>query len=287
MNFPQQKTIIIKIGTTSITKEKPAAAINLQGKAIVNVGINYQVLGSIASTAAKLHDTGYKVIIVSSGAMGLGVAKLGAGKLKERLEQSDKLSLTSFKQALTAVGQVDLMNAYETIFSNHKTHVGQVLITHKGLDDTERNENIKRTLEKLLALDVVPIINANDTVSSSEIEYGDNDSLSARVAVLMGAERLIIVSDAQGLYDSDPNLNPNAKLISEVREINNQIKSIAGESASTAGLGGMKSKIAAAEICINNNVAVDILGINEIEKIPLFINGALNKLNGTHFLVKS
>lgn len=278
-----QGIIILKIGTSSITKEKPACAVNLQGKAIVNVGINYQVLNDLAQVAADLKKQGYQVIIVSSGAMGLGVAKLGPEKLKEKLETiCETPNLVSFKQALTAVGQVDLINAYETVFSNYQTHVGQVLVTHKGLDDTERNECIHQTLENLLALDIVPIINANDAVSSSELEYGDNDSLSARVAVLIRAQRVFVVSEAKGLYDDDPRVNHQAKIIPLVKNID-EVRSFAHESTSTAGLGGMKSKVEAAEICVRNGVAVDIIGVDKISCITDYVAGKVKQPLGTHF----
>lgn len=278
------KTIILKIGTSSITKENPVMVQHLSGKPIVSVGVNYQVVNALASTAVKLKHSGYQVIIVSSGAMGLGVARLGVDKLKARLEElADNPAITSFKQALTAVGQIELMNAYENVFRFHDIHVGQLLITHAGLDDTTQNPNIKSSLEKLFALDVIPVINANDPVASSEIEYGDNDSLAARIAVLIEAERLFILSDANGLYDSDPRINPEAKLIPVVTKIDNYVQSIAGESQSTAGLGGMKSKIAAAAICTENGTAVNILGITEIEKIPDYLKGN-SDIQGTYFV---
>lgn len=277
------KIIILKIGTNSITREKPACAVNLQGKPIVNVGINYQVLNELAQAAADLKQQGFQVIIVSSGAMGLGVAKLGPETLKEKLEQfCDSPDLVSFKQALTAVGQVDLMNAYATVFSNYQAFVGQVLVTHKGLDDTERNETLAATIRRMLMLDIVPIVNANDSVSSSELDYGDNDSLAARVAVLSKANRLVIISDADGLYDNDPRLDPNATLIKEVTKIED-VKAFAHETTSTAGLGGMKSKVAAAEICVDNGIAVDIVGVASISKIAAYINGVDHGIPGTHF----
>ncbi|MDA0772403.1 MAG: glutamate 5-kinase [Cyanobacteria bacterium] len=277
------KIIILKIGTNSITREKPACAVNLQGKPIVNVGINYQVLNELAQTADDLRKQGFEVIIVSSGAMGLGVAKLGPETLKEKLEQiCESPDLVSFKQALTAVGQVDLMNAYTTVFSNYHAFVGQVLVTHKGLDDTERNETLAATIRRMLLLDIIPIVNANDAVSASELEYGDNDSLAARVAVLSKASRLVVISDADGLYDNDPKLDPNAKLIKEVTKIED-VKAFAHESSSTAGLGGMKSKVAAAAICVDNGIAVDIVGVASLSKIAAYISGADQEIPGTHF----
>lgn len=258
------KIIIIKIGSSSITHG-------------CERGISYKILNQLAAATATLREADYKVVIVTSGAMRLGLLKLG----RETIPNQDTVS---FKQALTAVGQIELMDAYREVFKHYDAHVGQVLITHKGLDDTERNETIGKTLTKMFEIDIVPILNANDTVSSQELVYGDNDSLSARIAVLLKAQRLIILSDVDGLYDKDPNLHEDAKLIQEVKNINAEIKSMAHETSSKSGMGGMRSKIQAAEICNNNKIAVDILAVTKLNEIPnLVIKDSKNL--GTHFLV--
>lgn len=267
-------TIVIKIGTTSITKG-------------CDKGVNLDVISQLANAAAELKKNNFQVTIVSSGAMGLGVAKLGREKLEEQLNQDpcDNPSMTIYKQALTSVGQVELMNAYQAAHEKLGLHVGQVLVTHAGLDDTHRNETIKTTIEKMFELNLIPVINANDTVTSSEIEYGDNDSLSARIATLLGAEKLFILSDVDGLYDKDPNKNPDAKLLSEVKDIDGYVKSIAGESASGSGLGGMKSKIDAVELCMSKGIESYILKNTQIAEIPSLVLGTSGNNIGTRFIV--
>jgi len=267
--------IIIKIGTSAITKGS-------------HKGINFMVLNRLAAVAAKLQEDGFKVLIVSSGAKGLGLAKLGAKFFEDKIKASPdhKGVTTSYKQALTAVGQVELMKAYENVFRYCDIHIGQVLITHKGLDDTERNETIKNTLAKMLELDILPVINANDTVSSKELEYGDNDSLAARIGVLVKASKLIILSDVHGFYDKDPNKFSDAKLLTRIEKITPELKALAGDSSSS-GTGGMSSKVEAAETCINSGIGVEILHIDYIEQIPEIISGNLEQgtIPRTVFLV--
>lgn len=265
--------IVIKIGTTSITKG-------------CDKGVNLDVITQLANTAAKLKEKNFQVVIVSSGAMGLGVAKLGREKLEEQLNQDpcESSSMTIYKQALTSIGQIELMNAYQAAHEKLGLHVGQVLVTHAGLDDTNRNETIHSTIEKMFDLNLIPVINANDTVTSSEITYGDNDSLSARISVLLGAEKLFILSDVDGLYDKDPNKFSDAKLINEIKDIDGYVKSIAGESASGSGLGGMKSKIDAVELCMNKGIESYILKNTQIAEIPSLAFGASKDNIGTRFL---
>lgn len=272
MTTTKDKIITLKIGTTSITKG-------------CERGVNQEVIAQLAKVSLILKSKSYKVIIVSSGAMGLGIAKLGTERIMEQLGENPckSRSMTSYKQALTSVGQVELMNNYQKAFEINGAFVGQVLITHAGLDDTNRNETIKETIKKMFELDLTPIINANDTVSSKEIEYGDNDSLSARVSVLMNAEKLFILSDVDGLYDKDPNKNPDAKLLSVVEDVDAYVKSIAGESASGSGLGGMKSKVDAIELCVRNGIESYILKNDKIEKIPSLVESSLHNDFCTYF----
>ncbi len=277
MNIKQYKIIVLKIGTTSITQGRPSAS-------GISTGLNFRVINELALATVELRELGYQVIIVSSGAMGLGVAKLGYEKLSNQITSlTGTPDFTSFKQALTAVGQIELMNAYENVFKFYDLHAGQVLIAHAAKDAEDHNKTVKGTLEKLLALGVIPVINANDTVSSSEIEFGDNDSLSARIATIVNAERLVIISDACGLYDSDPRVNPQAQLIKRVAQIDSSTHALAGGSSSGAGLGGMKSKITAAEICLNQGTAVDIIGVKDIAQIPALVNNPELEINGTRF----
>ena len=246
-NIMNSNTVVIKIGTASITDPK--------------TGVDLEAINNLARASAELKSQGYRVIIVSSGAMSLGIKKLG-------LESNSHSDNSSFKQALTAVGQVDLVNAYENIFKYYGYHVGQVLTTHQGLEDKSRYESIYNTIENLFELDIIPIINANDPVTPSEIDYGDNDSLSAKIAVLAKASHLILITDSGALYDSDPSQNPEAQLISKVSEINNEILAMAGTSSSNVGMGGMKSKIEAAQICMDHGIRSLITGKAKILQLP-------------------
>lgn len=242
-----KKTIVLKIGTTSITKN-------------CDQGVNLDVLESLAKASCKIIKNGYNVVIVSSGAMGLGLSRLGAKTLENKLGVNPcKSNLTSYKQALTAVGQVELMKEYQKLFSKESIEVGQVLVTHTGIKDEHRNSTLKETIEKLFELNVVPIINANDTVSPKQILSGDNDSLAARVAILLEAEKLFLLTDVDGLYTKDPNKHKDAKLIENIERIDNEVLKIAGDSNSLVGTGGMRSKLNAAEICQEKGIHVEIL----------------------------
>lgn len=274
---PKIKPVIIKIGTSSLTGRK-------RGE-----NINFEVLNSIADLVYEIRsrsdaDNHYKPIIVSSGAMNLGIAKLGI----ENLPNNNDESLISFKQALTAVGQIELMNAYEMIFKNkYSLHVGQVLVTQKGLEIQDRGEILKHTFEKIFELDIIPIINANDTVTDTEIKFGDNDSLSAMVAVLLKAHKLFIMTDCEGLYNSDPHKNPFAKLISKVDEVTEDLKDSVGNSKNSVGMGGMYSKILAGEICMKGGVEMQILNINKLNRIPEILFSEEEIEIGTKFSCKN
>jgi glutamate 5-kinase len=265
------KKIVIKIGTSSLTGRQRGEP------------INFQVLNKLATATMEIQKEGIKVIIVSSGAMGLGVAKLGLENIELSLGNHNAHDIVVFKQALTAVGQVELMKAYETVFRNYSQHVGQVLLTHSGLDMKDSNETVCSTIQKLLALDIIPIINANDTVTSAEIEFGDNDSLSARIACAVKADKLYVLTDQEGLYDKDPSSNPDAKLIHKVEKITSEIKAIAGGSSTKVGFGGMKSKIMAAEICSACGIGMHILNVSKIDLIPALTTGKQEQAIGTEF----
>ncbi|MCE2928492.1 MAG: glutamate 5-kinase [Candidatus Caenarcaniphilales bacterium] len=264
------KIIVLKIGTTSITKG-------------TNKGINYSVINQLACETDILRQAGYKVLIVSSGAMGLGINRIGRENLESKLNSQDTSVVRSYKQAITSVGQVELMKTYENIFKYYDVNVGQVLIAHKGLHDKDRDATIKNTLEKMFEIDIIPIVNANDTVSSAELEYGDNDSLAARLATLLGAKSLIILSDVKGLYDKDPHKYPDAQLIKTVNKIDEKILDLAGESSSGSGMGGMYSKILAAQMCMNAGVKVEILCADHIKKISEIVKDPAYDLERTSF----
>ena len=181
-----------------------------------------------------------QVIIVSSGAIALGCKQLGINKKGLKVDKS---------QAVASIGQIELMNIYKKIFNKNKIKISQILLT---LDDTEqrrRSINARRTIDNLLNMGIVPIVNENDTTATSEIKYGDNDRLAARVAQIIGADCLILLSDVDGLYTDNPKKNKKTKLIKTVKEIDENIKKYANKAENFYGSGGMKTKIEAAKIC--------------------------------------
>ena len=261
------KPIVIKIGTSTLTGRNKGEAINLE------------LLEKLAQTVCEIEkDLNKKCILVSSGAMGLGINKLGLEDKHDVYED-----VLDFKAAITAIGQVELINTYEKVFKKHGKHVGQILITDYALNEPSRQSRVKKSIKQLFELDVLPIFNENDTVCPDEIEFGDNDRLSASVAKLVSAERLIILTDCNGLYDSDPHKNPDAKLIPTVNKITEEIKKIAGDSSTYVGLGGMKSKIMAAGICLDAGIAMNILNKDFLESMKDLILDSSEKPLNTEF----
>jgi glutamate 5-kinase len=203
--------------------------------------INRAWLETLIDDLLRLRRRGQGVILVSSGAIALGRRRLGLKAGTLRLEES---------QAAAAVGQIRLAHAYKELLETHEVTVAQVLLT---LEDSERRRrylNARATLESLLELGALPVINENDTVATAEIRYGDNDRLAARVAQMAGAECLVLLSDVDGLYSADPNKEPTAQFIHEVRHITPEIEAMAGRPASQLGSGGMAAKIMAARIAV-------------------------------------
>ena len=203
--------------------------------------LNRAWLESFAADVAALRKRGQEIIVVSSGAIALGRRHLGLGTGKLRLEES---------QAAAAVGQIRLAHAYKELLDTHEITVAQILLTLGDTEQRRRYLNARGTLNTLLALGAVPVINENDTVATAEIRYGDNDRLAARVAQMVGADCLILLSDIDGLYTADPNEDPEAEFIARVLEITPAIEAMAGESGSVMGSGGMQTKIAAAKIAV-------------------------------------
>ena len=203
--------------------------------------VNRAWLETLVEDLLRLRKRGQRVILVSSGAIALGRRRLGLKHGALRLEES---------QAAAAVGQIRLAHAYKELLEGCDVTVAQVLLT---LEDSERRRrylNARATLESLLALGALPVINENDTVATAEIRYGDNDRLAARVAQMTGADCLVLLSDVEGLYSADPNREPGARFIHEVPQITPEIEAMAGRSASQVGSGGMAAKIAAARIAV-------------------------------------
>lgn len=226
------KRVVVKIGSALLVESgSPARA----------------WLTTLAADIAAMRATGQQVLLVSSGAIALGRTALG-------LERTFRLE---HKQAAAAVGQARLIDAYQEAFAPHSIVVAQALLT---ADDTERRRrwlNARATLETVLDLGAIPIINENDTVATAEIRYGDNDRLAARVAQMIGADLLVLLSDIDGLYESDPRSKPDARFIAEVREITPEIEAMAG-GAGALGSGGMRTKIEAARIATSAGCAVAI-----------------------------
>ncbi len=218
--------IVVKVGTSTLAHST--------GR------LNIQRMEKLCKVLSDLKNAGHEIILVSSGAIGMGVGKLS---LSERPKDMPT------KQAAAAVGQCELMYIYDKLFTEYNHIVAQILITAPDLaEDGSRKSNFHNTLERLLQLSALPIINENDTVSTEEIVIGDNDTLSAEVAAKLSAELLILLSDIDGLYDSDPHKNPNARLIEEVDKIDSDILSLAGGEGSSLGTGGMVTKLHAAQI---------------------------------------
>ena len=204
--------------------------------------INRTWLETLIEDLLRLRRRGQQVILVSSGAIALGRRQLGLAKGPLRLEES---------QAAAAVGQIRLAHAYKELLESRDITVAQVLLT---LEDSERRDrylNARATLETLLSLGALPVINENDTVATAEIRYGDNDRLAARVAQMAGADCLVLLSDIDGLYTADPNIDPGAAFIEEVLKITPEVEAMGGRSASEVGSGGMATKILAARIAVS------------------------------------
>ena len=220
--------IVIKVGTSTLAHSTG--------------NINIRHVEELCKVMSDLKNAGHEIILVSSGAIGMGVGKLS---LKEKPQDMPT------KQAAAAVGQCELMYTYDKLFSEYNHTVAQILLTGLDLEDTERYHNIQNTMNRLLELNVLPIINENDTVSTHEIAVGDNDTLGAIVAVSMKADLLVLLSDIDGLYTADPHKDENAELISVVDEITPEIEALGGGKGSSLGTGGMVTKLNAAKLCMS------------------------------------
>jgi glutamate 5-kinase len=222
------KRVVVKVGSTLLVDGD-------KGR------LNRSWLESLAADVAALRKRGQEVILVSSGAIALGRRQLNLGSGKLKLEES---------QAAAAVGQIRLAHAYKELLDAHEITVAQILLTLGDTEQRRRYLNARGTLNTLLMLKAVPVINENDTVATAEIRYGDNDRLAARVAQMVGADCLILLSDIDGLYTADPKDDPDAQFIARVLEITPVIEAMAGGTGSDLGSGGMLTKIAAAKIAV-------------------------------------
>ena len=217
--------IVIKIGTSTLTHKSGRE--------------NIRRIEELCKTVSDIKNAGEEVILVSSGAIGMGVGKLNLGERPRDI---------AGKQACAAVGQCELMYIYDKQFSAYNHTVAQILLTAPDLKNEDRHEKFKNTMSKLLELGAIPIINENDTVATEEIVFGDNDTLAALVAESVCADLLILLSDIDGLYTADPHSDENARLIPEVRELTEEIMSLGGGAGSSLGTGGMETKLRAAKI---------------------------------------
>ncbi len=247
------KRIIIKIGTSSLTHE--------------NGEVNLRKLEHIAKVLTNLCHQDKEIILVSSGAIGAGSKRLGLKTRPVELEM---------KQATASVGQTILMNMYQKFFGEYNQPIGQVLLTKDIITDEIKSYNTKNTLETLIKLKVIPIINENDCISTAEIEgfrFGDNDTLSATVAQLINADVLILLTDIDGLYTDNPKNNPNAQLINCIPKITPEIEALAQDTNSEFGTGGMITKLKAAKLATTNGVHTIIASGDNINILYNILEG--------------
>ena len=260
----KDKRIVVKLGTSTLTHSS--------GK------LNLHRMEKLVRAIADIQGAGNEIIIVTSAAISVGTAKLGLPERPKELK---------FKMATAAVGQARIMHTYDTLFSEYNRTVAQILLTGDNVEDETDSKYLKNTFEALLSMGVIPIVNENDSVSSVEIEsghhkvLGDNDTLSAIVARLCEADLLILMTDIDGLYDSDPRKNPDAKLISRVHEITPDIEAMAGGAGSVHGTGGMATKIAAAKIALDAGFEMVITNSENVENLYDIVEG---KPVGTRFV---
>ncbi|MBQ9804966.1 MAG: glutamate 5-kinase [Clostridia bacterium] len=227
---------VVKIGTSTLAH--PTGLLNIRR------------VEELCKVLSDLKNSGHEIILVSSGAIGMGVGKLS---LKERPTDIPT------KQAAAAVGQCELMYTYDRLFQKYHHVVAQMLLTGSDFRHDDRYHNFQNTMKRLLELGVLPIINENDTIATEEIKVGDNDTLSAMVATGIDADRLILMSDIDGLYTADPHKCADATMIHEVRSLTPEIMELAGDEGSVLGTGGMKTKLHAAELCMNAGCEMVIL----------------------------
>ncbi len=254
------KRIVVKIGTNLLTEKL--------------CGLRTDLISNIAEQIAELKKKGIEIIIVTSGAIGAGCTELGIKKSRE----------IQIRQALAAVGQSAVMRAYHNAFSKYDIKVAQILLTYEDFSNRKRYLNLRNALNKLLSLDVIPIINENDPISVDEIgaTFGDNDKLSALVASKVNADLLVMLSDIDGLYDKNPKTNKDAKLIRKVTNITKDIERAAGRSGSLFAIGGMITKIKAAKMVMDSGCDMIICNGKKQDILAKAIEGK----EGTLFVAK-
>ena len=261
MDKIRTRRIVVKVGTSTLTYE--------------NGKVNLKRLEQLCKVLSDLHNSGRQIILVSSGAIGIGVGKL---KLRERPSE------TRYKQALAAVGQCELMFLYDKFFGEYNNYVAQLLLTKNVVVNEHSRQNVMNTFQTLLEMGIIPIVNENDTVAIDELvgaNFGDNDNLSAIVADLVGADLLVILTDIDGLYNKDPRNNPDAERIPFVTHIDDSIREMAGGSGSNRGTGGMATKITAAAAATEAGINCCVMSGNDPANLYKLIDG---EQQGTMFL---
>lgn len=251
------QTLVVKLGTSVLT----GGSLRLNRAHIVE----------LIRQCAQQHAAGHRIVIVTSGAIAAG---------REHLDYPDLPATIATKQLLAAVGQSRLIQLWEQLFALYGIHIGQMLLTRTDLEDRERFLNARDTMMALLDNRIVPIINENDAVATAEIKVGDNDNLSALAAILAGANKLLLLTDQQGLYTADPRDNPQAELIREVQHIDDTLRAIAGDSVSGLGTGGMGTKLQAADVACRAGIDVVIAAGSKPGVVADVIEG---KSVGTRF----
>ncbi len=249
--------VVVKIGTSTLTYAT--------GK------LNIRRVEALCKVMSDLRNAGHQLVLVSSGAIAMGVGKLNLPAKPEDIPS---------KQALAAVGQCELMYVYDKLFSEYHHTVAQVLLTGSDLEDPHRRENFRNTMERLLEMGALPVINENDTVATAEIAVGDNDTLAALAAVNIGAELLILMSDIAGLYTADPRRDPGAVLIGQVHTLTPEILALGGGAGTARGTGGMATKLRAAGLCMDRGCDMIITSGEEPENLYAALEG---RAVGTRF----
>ncbi|MBR5347943.1 MAG: glutamate 5-kinase [Lachnospiraceae bacterium] len=245
-----KKRIVIKIGSSSLTHPETG-------------DVNYNKMEQLVRTLADIHGMGKDVVLVSSGAIAVGRKSMGI-----------KPETLSQRQALAAIGQAQLMMTYQRLFSEYNQKTAQILMTKSTMTDDLNRKLAQNTFEELLHMGVIPVVNENDTVSTYEIQFGDNDRLSAIVAALIHADLLILLTDQDGMYTDDPKTNPEAEFIDIVPYVNETyMKMGKSSSSSDVGTGGMKAKMVAARIATGSGADMVITNANHVEKLLDILNG--------------
>jgi len=252
--------IVVKVGTSTLAHHTG--------------NLNIRRVEDLTRVLSDIKNAGHEILLVSSGATGMGEGKLG---LTENMED------IAVKQAASSVGQCELMYTYDRLFSQYNHVVGQVLLSSADVEDETRKANLRNTFARLLEFHVLPIINENDSVATEEFYIGENDRLAVLTATLVDADLIVLLSDIDGLYTADPKQDPSATLIPQVEEVTPEIEQLAGGTGSELGSGGMAAKVAAAKIAVEAGYNVIIANGAHPEILYDIMDG---KEAGTHFIAR-